>query len=312
MNRIPRILVAVLLTASPVLGQEGRVRSDNWMQRPDIRQIRELYSRVERAVEAGLYGSEESKCFCGGEPVVAVLFADSAGVARKYEYQNVTSRAVVEARYYYDREGRLRFVFQSVTAANGAGRELRVYYDDSGRTLYRDDRLIEGPDRPVPFKPPVWQPREDLASACGCATVRSDVRVTDIQARLFCDQTGGFTADVIGERRPALWNTIIGEGDAGCASESTLVLVVIDAPPSEFLGDGRVSVLAMTASETDAAPDTLAYRTVRLGISGEDGRYFVPLWLYDTGCTPIELHAWVEGARQATERREEILFMCGE
>jgi hypothetical protein len=125
MKKIVRGLLAVPLAVSPVMGQEGRVVSESWMQRPEIRAIPELYRAVESKVGAGLYTTEGSKCFCGGEPVVAVLFADSAGVARKYDYQNVTPWAVVEARYYCDEAGRLRFMFQAVAAANGARRKRR-------------------------------------------------------------------------------------------------------------------------------------------------------------------------------------------
>jgi hypothetical protein len=118
---------------------------------------------------------------------------------------------------------------------------------------------------------------------------------------------------VLGDSAFALWNTIIGGGDAGCASSSTLVLIKVQGPPRQYLGDVQVSVLAESVPEDDhAARDTLYEGKTKLAITSAEGLYFVPVWLYDTGCTPIEIRAWIDGARDRTIRQETIPFMCGE
>jgi len=151
-----------------------------------------------------------------------------------------------------------------------------------------------------------------VVSAVLCGTpqgVIQDVEVVDLRAHLFCDRTAEFTEDVIGEDPPVLWNTIIGEGGAGCASSSTFVLVILQGPTDKYLGDTTVEFLARVADEESTA---LVERATRLGTSRPDGFSFLPFWIYDTGCTPIDLYAWVQGNRTETERHERINFMCGE
>jgi len=138
-----------------------------------------------------------------------------------------------------------------------------------------------------------------------------DVQITDLRAHLFCDQTTEFTEDVISDQQTVLWNTIIGEGDAGCASTSTLILITVHGPPEKYQGDVKVRFLA-TVQDHEGETNTLVERTTSLGITRPDGFFFVPVWLYDTGCQPVDLYAWRTGARDQTERHETIEFMCGE
>lgn len=143
---------------------------------------------------------------------------------------------------------------------------------------------------------------------------RRHCRYRGIEARLFCEGTAEFTQDVIGGLGIVLWNTTAGGGDAGCASQSTLVLIVIQGPPSTYLGDVSVEGLAESFPDLaeETAPDTSCRGTTRLSRTFADGRYFVPVWLYDTGCAAIDIHAWIEGARHTMERKESIQCWRGE
>jgi hypothetical protein len=304
------VLVFLLVSgATPALGQETRPTPENWMSHPEIRAIRELYQGIEANIESGIFSAKHERSACKGEYFDATFFEDSLGVVRKY----AVGTSSTEAAYYYDGDGTLRFVFQSIKRYRGTHKEARYYYDRSGRELYTDERLLEGRDAPVRYQLEVSNPREAFDSLCPLPEPGVDIRITDIQARLFCELSGEFTQDVIGDTFVVLHNTVAGGGEAGCASRSTLALVVVQTPANAAMfGRVFVSVLAESTTFGDTTPDTLALNTVDLWSTGNDGLYSVPLFLYDTGCRFIHLTAWVEGARSATERKETINFVCGE
>ena len=47
--------------------------------------------------------------------------------------------------------------------------------------------------------------------------------IAAIRAQLYYEETGAFSDDILDRGELALWNTVIGEGDARHASNSTLV-----------------------------------------------------------------------------------------
>jgi hypothetical protein len=138
------------------------------------------------------------------------------------------------------------------------------------------------------------------------AQVVSEVQIADLRAHLFCEQSAQFSDDVIGAEPALLWNSIIGEGE-GCSSNSTLVLVVVSGPADAYLGDVQIEFSAQVAGSEQVR----AARTSRLGITRPDGFLFVPVWIYDTGCEALDLHAVVLG-EEDTLVHERINFMCGE
>jgi hypothetical protein len=309
------VVFTALIAVASANAQQAEITGENWQARPAINRIRQLYEDIEDAAKSGAYVEREERDACRGEVFVGRFFEDSAGVVRKYVMHRTTQYgSLAEARYYYDAAGVLRFVLQSVRSSR-AHKEFRFYFDESGGRLYTDERLLEGRDVAIPFEVQLEDPGEALAAMCPPPDLGIDVRIVDIQARLFCEETGELTRDVIGERGAALINTPAGFGDAGCASSATLVLVAVEGPAYEyFRPEVRVSLLAEADSSDvrDVPLDTVALQSVALGWFGPDGLSFVPVLLYDTGCETIHLTAWLEGARDATERRERISFVCGE
>jgi hypothetical protein len=139
-----------------------------------------------------------------------------------------------------------------------------------------------------------------------------DVRVRGLQARLFCDRTGTLTDDIIGDPPRVLWNTIIGAGEAGCASTSTLVLAVIEGPKGEYLRGVRVALSARYVAEGRHGRTVTVTDTVDLGIPGPDGLLYAPLWLSRTGCSHVRLRATVLGAAHRSVVEKTVPFDCGE
>ena len=133
-------------------------------------------------------------------------------------------------------------------------------------------------------------------------------KITAIKALLFFEGSATFSADVLGKPDFAFWNTIIGEGDAGAPSNSTLVLVEVSGRSS---GDEvpPVRKVELTAT-TPRRP--LVKRTVEIGSFGKGGKFHAAFWLYETGCEPVTLVARIIGQTQSSTVTRKIPFACGE
>ena len=141
------------------------------------------------------------------------------------------------------------------------------------------------------------------------------VRVVDIQAKLFCASTGEFSSDVIGEPPALIWNaSVVNPDDASdrCTTDETLALAVLEAPASQFIEGVTVDFQARYRINFRTRLDTLVRYVSRLGITGHDGRYYVPLLLTKTGCAHVTLRAVVRGAASPSSREEVVRFECGE
>jgi hypothetical protein len=284
------------------------------MNRPEIKEIRGLCEEIDAAADSRAYALQTDRSACNMTAFDASFLEDSAGTVRKYVVETVDwgRGALGEARYYYDSSGVLRFTFHSIETARKTHKEWRVYFDRSGHELHRDERLLDGPDVAAQLELEVSQPRDAFSALCPLPEAGVDFEVVDIEARLFCDETGGFTRDAIGDSALALVNVIVDDGDEVCASHATLVVVAVGAVPHEYLGDFRVTLLAAIRPFSVQTPDTIISYTATLAGTGPDGLTYVPFLLHDTGCRPIDLSAWIEGARDATERREKLVFVCAE
>jgi len=88
------------------------------------------------------------------------------GTVRKYELSGGSDDAAAEPRYYYDKSGKPRFTFQSLRAANGTDMETRIYFDEKGAVLYRDQRTKKGPGYSGGFPESIENPRDHFKSLC--------------------------------------------------------------------------------------------------------------------------------------------------
>jgi hypothetical protein len=107
----------------------------------------------------------------------------------------------------------------------------------------------------------------------------------------------------------ALWNTPIGEGDAGRPSSSILVRVTVT-----FQGKADVTQnlakLSLTVRSEKSGKVTMRDRaSVPVPTSS---RVVLPFVVHGTGCDPLELEAIVEGTKPDGVRAQRIIaFACG-
>ena len=131
-------------------------------------------------------------------------------------------------------------------------------------------------------------------------------RIADMRAMLFNANDGTFSRDVLAPPRPALWNVVIGEGDAEGPSSSALVVVEVAGEPGSYEDARQVELTARTEE------GVLLRRASSLSVLNARGRTFVGFWLDDVGCQPVRLQARLLGQPQPSTRTDEIDFQCGE
>ena len=135
-----------------------------------------------------------------------------------------------------------------------------------------------------------------------------------MRAQLFYEDTGKFSKDVLSDPKFVLWNTIIGEGSAEGPSSSTLVQVEVTGTPGSYEPLRKVEITARYKVSARAGQRSVIKRTVPVGILSRSGKFYAPLWLYDTGCDPVEVSARLIGQRSSSSSslRKTIEFRCGE
>lgn len=128
-----------------------------------------------------------------------------------------------------------------------------------------------------------------------------------MEAKLFYDGTATFSRNVLADPPFRFWNTIIGEGEAESPSNSTLLLVQVSGNPSENDIPPRRTV-EITAK---SGRQTLLKKSMEIGLF-KDGKFYAAVWLYDTGCMPIDVTARLTGQKQRAVAKATIPFACGE
>lgn len=135
--------------------------------------------------------------------------------------------------------------------------------------------------------------------------------VAAIHVHLFYHATGEIDpTDLLDGRPHHLWNTVIGEGEA--REPSTAVAVFIELAGPTFVDcPGRLAVKAQDGKKT------LIDQIFPLEEWFNEGkRLVIPLFLYGTGCRPLDITARLQGlpaakVRQGTLKRT-VPFACGE
>ena len=143
---------AANLPASPARGQDGPITAANWQQHPKIKQIRAIVDSVNTGIRKGAFKvSQKEFEYCESyEDTLRKMTVDSKGVVRRYENQAGSDDSALTWQHYYDEAGRLRFVFITGGAANGAQLEHRIYFDESGKRLWEEHKYVKGPEYTFP------------------------------------------------------------------------------------------------------------------------------------------------------------------
>ncbi len=132
-------------------------------------------------------------------------------------------------------------------------------------------------------------------------------KISAIRAQLYYEQTGKFSDDILADKNLSLWNTIIGEGGSGGASNFTLVTVEVRGK------DVPVGAVKIQVTARDSKRKIIAMNTADVSIHDASTSFNAPLFLYNTGCDEIEISASLLGKGISKNVvKAKIPFACGE
>lgn len=137
------------------------------------------------------------------------------------------------------------------------------------------------------------------------------LRIANMQAMLFFENTGKFSPDVF-TNQVNLWNTTIEGASREGASESMLVVVEIRSAADGGLPLNRKVQLTARyriADRSGHGKPAFFTKIIKINI-GSDDKFFAAFWLYETGCHPVELTARIVGQRG--NLRKTVNLRCGE
>lgn len=127
-------------------GQETEITEANWQRHPKIIAIRRIVSSVDAGLKKGSYKTSERKFESCQDQFFTLrrIARDSKDAVAWYEQYFEYEDGSYDFHYYYDPAGRLRFVFAQAYAANGTREQLRIYFDEAGKRLWKTDKLLKG------------------------------------------------------------------------------------------------------------------------------------------------------------------------
>jgi hypothetical protein len=127
--------------------------------------------------------------------------------------------------------------------------------------------------------------------------------IANLKVRLCYEETGRLSENIAPPIKFALWNTIIGEGDAEEHANDALFTIDIRSD-----GDQNIPQ-PLTMTVTDKRGKILASRTTRNILTGEKGSATAALWVRDVGCAGSVTFTAAMGT---SKRSTHLDFNCGE
>jgi len=168
-------------TATARTGRETEITEANWQNHPKIRAIRQIVSPINAGLARRAFKtSERSFKHCDNDQFFTVkrIASDSKGAVRWYEHYSEGQDASWDFQYYYDGAGRLRFVSAMARAANGTREQLRIYLDETGKRLWKTDKVLKGSGCPGCFsgysdsdEGLAFDPAKEFANDEGCEQI---------------------------------------------------------------------------------------------------------------------------------------------
>jgi hypothetical protein len=147
---LPVIVFCVLSSICAYAGEA--INEKNWINHPDVVEVRSLYKKIKEARDTGRLNRKERKFnYCEPyEDTVRALYTDGNNRPQIYYYGGGSDDSVVHRELYYDENGKVRFAFIVAGAYNGTKLEHRVYLSKKGVKIWEIQKLLEGPGYTFP------------------------------------------------------------------------------------------------------------------------------------------------------------------
>ena len=121
--------------------------------------------------------------------------------------------------------------------------------------------------------------------------------ITGIQVIPFQESTGEFATPMADDDLGSFFNDL---------STSLLVKIEISGPAAEFFPKRNVAITVMEGKKVKLA------KTAYPGVFNENGKFYVPVWLYGSMCDRITIKASITGQTKKSSKTRTVQFMCGE
>jgi hypothetical protein len=150
----------------------GQVTRANWQKHPKIQAVRTVVASVnsELAKKTLKVSAREFEYCEPYEDTLRRKAVDSKGLVRRYETQAGSDDSSLTWQHFYDEAGRLRFVFITGGATNGAQLEHRIYFDEGGKRIWEEHKYVKGPEYTFPE---VWPDDQLQKKPAGAFTAKS-------------------------------------------------------------------------------------------------------------------------------------------
>jgi len=164
----------------PHAAQKTAITASDWQRNPEIIAINKIVAATDAALKShALKTSERRFEYCNNAQLTVTRTAhDSKGALPWYENYSEGQDASWDFHYYYDSAARLRYVSATARSANGTRELLRIYLDESGKRLWKTDKLLAGTGCPGCFsayansdEKLVFDPAKDIATGDGCKEI---------------------------------------------------------------------------------------------------------------------------------------------
>jgi len=131
-------------------------------------------------------------------------------------------------------------------------------------------------------------------------------KIASMQAKLFYVDQGTFSDNLIDNpNHQSLWNTIIGEGDAGGSATDVFIMVKFTGAPESY----AYRQIHLTAT---AGKKVILNRTSSTHILNDKGEGYAGFLVYDCTMEPLKLRAEITGQTAKAAIYKVINFESGE
>lgn len=165
--------------------------------------------------------------------------------------------------------------------------------------------LLVGPrlaaaDSPAPPKAP--------AASAAAPAKPAAYRISAIRAFLYYHDTGTFDERDAASGTMALWNTVIGEGEAKAPSQTTLVQVELSGP--SFSNISGALEIVVSAGKQKLVRQKLDAGTF---FAEHSPRILIPVLVHGTGCTELKVDVtFTTPEKKKLKKSGDVPFSCGE
>ncbi len=162
--------------------------------------------------------------------------------------------------------------------------------------------------KPAPTPPPAPTPSPKPEPAKPAPPAKPSYQISAIRAFLYYHASGTFDSRDAIAGPFALWNVIIGEGDAKEPSTATLLQIELGGPSfSNISGQVEIVINRESAKPVRHKLDASDFH------DGHATRVLVPVLVYDTGCADVKVDVtFTTPEKKKLKKQAVVPFSCGE